>query len=118
MSGSVTVLFCTCPTDAAERIARELVERRLAACVNVVPNLVSVYRWKGKIQRDTESLLILKTRSERVPEIEAALPEIHPYDVPELIALPVEQGAKAYLDWVLEVTAPRPPDAPEDRSEA
>ena len=115
---SVSVLLCTCPPDAAERIARELVERRLAACVNVVENIVSIYRWRGDIQRDAESLLILKTRSERVPEIEAALRDIHPYDVPELIALPVEQGAQPYLDWVLDATAPRPPGAPEDTSEA
>jgi periplasmic divalent cation tolerance protein len=103
------VLLCTCPQDAAERIATALLERRLVACVNVVPAIASHYRWKGELQKDSEALLILKTEVGCVERLIAALDEIHPYDVPELLSLPVESGAEPYLRWVREST--EPPDA-------
>ena len=105
----VTVLLCTCPPAHAEDLAAALLEQKLVACVNVIAGVASRYRWKGKLERDDESLLILKTRKALVPEVVAALAKLHPYDVPELLALPVEQGGAAYLDWVREATAP---DAP------
>ena len=86
--------------EDAERIARELVERRLAACVNVVPGVVSIYRWQGKVEREEERLLVIKTRGERFPALREALAAIHPYDVPELIAIPIEDGSPAYLQWL------------------
>ena len=84
----------------ARRIARALVERRLAACVNVVPGLTSVYSWKGAVETDEEVLLVIKTRRARFEALRAALLELHPYELPELIALPVEAGHPPYLDWL------------------
>jgi len=97
--------------EDAERIARALVERRLAACVNVVRGVVSVYRWKREIQRDEEVLLVIKTRAESFPALKEALVALHPYEVPELIALPIEAGHAPYLAWLDEstgVATPRP----------
>ena len=106
------VAFSTVGTDEdAERIARGLVERRLAACVNVVPNVVSVYRWKGEVCRDEELLLVIKTRRERLDALREALVGMHPYEVPELVALPIEAGHAPYLAWLdEEVRAPPAPD--------
>lgn len=94
------VALCTCPPKKAEHIAGELVRRRVCACVNVVPGLTSVYEWKGEIERDSESLLVIKTRADRFGELEAAVAALHPYEVFELIALPVERGNAAYLGWI------------------
>jgi len=109
MSTDIRVLLCTCPPDAAESLARGLLERRLVACVNALPGVVSRYWWKGELQRDDETLLVLKTDAGRVPEVIAALGDLHPYEVPELLSLPVESGGPAYLAWVTDETAPRPP---------
>ena len=87
-------------TDTAARIARTLVEERLAACVNVVPGVRSIYRWGGTIHEDGEVLLVAKTRADRMPRLADRLRELHPYDVPELVALPVCGGLEAYLAWV------------------
>jgi periplasmic divalent cation tolerance protein len=80
--------------------------------VNILGGVKSRYWWKGKIEKDDESLLVLKTEDSRVPEVIAALNELHPYDTPELLSLPVESGAEAYLRWVSEETGDRPADAP------
>jgi periplasmic divalent cation tolerance protein len=106
---SVRVLLCTCPPEHAEAIASGLLERRLVACVNVIAGVASRYRWQGALEKADESLLILKTEGARVPEIVEALRDLHPYDVPELIALPVEQGAEPYLKWVSDESAPGAP---------
>ncbi len=98
------VLLCTCPPAAAEKIAKGLLERRLVACVNALPGVVSRFWWKGKLERDDETLLVMKTEAARVPEVIAALRDLHPYEVPELLALPVEEGAGPYLAWVKEET--------------
>lgn len=91
----------TVPDEATGRdIARALVEKRLAACVTVTAAAASVYRWRGKICEEAERVLLIKTRSELFPALEEALRSLHPYEVPELIALPVERGSKAYLDWL------------------
>jgi len=100
VSTGVRVLLATCPPAEAERIAEALLERRLVACVNALPGAVSRYRWKGKLERDEETLLVLKTGVDRVPEVLAALKELHPYEVPELLSLPVEDGNPDYLAWV------------------
>ena len=85
---------------AAERIADLLVEQRLAACANLLAPCRSVYRWKGAVQREEEHPVLIKTTVERYAALEQALRAAHPYEVPEIIALPIEQGLQAYLDWV------------------
>ena len=104
MATTTRVLLCTCPPVAAEKIAKGLLERRLVACVNAVPGVVSRYWWKGKLERDDETLLVMKTEAARVPEVIAALKDLHPAEVPELLALPVDAGAESYLAWVKEET--------------
>lgn len=110
MSGrepAVCVALTTCPDEGtARRIASALVEERLAACVNVVPELTSVYRWEGLVETESECLLIVKTRPERLEELQRRLEELHPYDLPELVALPVAGGSPAYLKWVVEESGP------------
>jgi periplasmic divalent cation tolerance protein len=101
------VVLMTAPDRAtAESLAQSLVAERLAACANVVPGLASVYRWQGRVERADELLLILKTEVDRVPALIARAAELHPYDVPEVLALPVEAGLAAYLAWVREQTRP------------
>lgn len=100
MSGRIAVL-CTVGTAAdAGRIARALVEQRLAACVNVVAQVTSVYRWKGAIETAEERLLVIKTRGERFEALRQAIVSLHPYEVPEVIALPIEGGHRPYLEWL------------------
>ena len=86
-------------TDAVA-FARVLVDERLAACVNVLPAMTSVYRWKGAIEEDSERQLVIKTTSDRVAAVEARFHELHPYDVPEFIVLAVSEGSSAYLEWL------------------
>lgn len=95
------VVLCTAPdADVAARLARGLVDARLAACVNVIPGLRSFYRWQGEVQDDGEVQLFIKTRRGRLPELMAWLGEHHPYDVPEVLALDVGAGSQPYLDWL------------------
>ncbi|HEX4269063.1 MAG TPA: divalent-cation tolerance protein CutA [Steroidobacteraceae bacterium] len=97
----VIAVLTTCPNDAvAARIARELVESGLAACVNRVAAVHSTYRWQGAMQDEPEVLLIIKTLSSRYSELEMRLKSLHPYDVPEIIALPVTRGSAEYLAWL------------------
>lgn len=86
--------------EEATRISRELVERRLASCVNCVPGLTSVYRWQGSIEEGSEVLLIIKTSEEKLSALEAALHELHSYEVPEFLVMEVAGGSRAYLDWL------------------
>jgi len=91
----------TCPSRVvARRIARTLVTRRLAACVNLLPGVESVFRWRGKIDQSREVLLLIKTTRRRFSSLAQALARLHPYDVPEVIALPVTAGVAPYLRWV------------------
>jgi len=85
---------------AAERLAGALVEKRVAACVNILAPCRSVYRWKGEVQQDEEHPLLIKTTDERYAELEAAIRAGHPYELPEIIAVPIERGLPAYLAWV------------------
>jgi periplasmic divalent cation tolerance protein len=99
--------LCTCPDAAtAERLAASLVEERLAACVSLVPGLRSIYRWQGAIQRDEELLLLIKTTRARYPALQARLPALHPYELPELLAVEVADGLPAYLRWLADATRP------------
>ena len=98
---SILVCFNTCPSLAyAESIASSLVEARLAACVNIVPGLTSIYRWQGKVEREAECLLIIKTHSEHFDALRNRLVALHPYELPEIIAVQAADGLPAYLDWV------------------
>jgi periplasmic divalent cation tolerance protein len=94
------VVLCNAPRDHAERIARALVESKLAACVNVVPGVVSVYRWKGAIEREEESTLLIKTADDRVAALMDEIRKQHPYEVPEIVALPAGEVNPAYAAWV------------------
>ncbi len=95
------IVFVTCPNpDVAASIARTLVEERLAACGNLVPGIRSIYRWKGKIEQETETLLLLKTDAEAYPHVQSRVQALHPYEVPEILAVPVEHGLPAYLNWI------------------
>lgn len=100
MPAPAVVCLVTTPPADADRIARTAVERELAACVNVIAQVQSVYRWQGAVRRDDEALLILKTTQASVPELERLLEDIHPYDTFELIALEVSAGAARYLEWI------------------
>jgi periplasmic divalent cation tolerance protein len=86
----------------ADAIARALVERRLAACVQIMDPIHSCYRWEGAVHEEPELLLVIKSLDSLLPEIEAALSELHPYEVPELIAVPATGGSQAYLNWIRE----------------
>ncbi len=98
---AVRLALTTAPNEAvAEQIALALVEEGLVACVNVVPGLTSIYRWRGTVEREQEALLILKTTASAFDALRARLVELHPYEVPELVALDVGGGHGPYLDWV------------------
>ncbi|MGF1509564.1 MAG: divalent-cation tolerance protein CutA [Myxococcota bacterium] len=94
------VALVTAPAASATDLARSLVDQRAAACVNVLPGAVSVYRWNDAMHEDPEVLLVVKTTRARFPKLERAILELHPYDCPEILALPVAEGHAAYLDWL------------------
>jgi periplasmic divalent cation tolerance protein len=101
------VILCTAPNgDAAEELARGLVEQRLAACVNVISGVKSFYRWQGKLESDSEVQLLIKSCRDRFDDVVAWLGEHHPYDVPEVLALRADRVSAAYLSWAIESTRP------------
>ena len=102
MSEIVILLTTVQEEERAEVIARALVTERLAACVNVLPPMTSVYRWKGTVERDREQQVIMKTTADRVDVLEARVRALHPYEVPEFLVLHASGGSIAYLDWVRE----------------
>ncbi len=98
---AVRVVLTTAPTlEAAEQMAIAAVEERLAACANVVPGVTSIYRWQGEVRREGEVLVVFKTTADGVERLQARLVELHPYDVPVVVALDVEDGHEPYLAWV------------------
>jgi periplasmic divalent cation tolerance protein len=105
MDETLLVLTNLPDRDAAVKLAHGLVERRLAACVNVLAGCTSIYRWKGEIENAQEVPVLIKTRSALYDELEAAINELHPYEVPEIIAVPVVRGLAEYLAWVSEGTS-------------
>ncbi|HEX7770084.1 MAG TPA: divalent-cation tolerance protein CutA [Dokdonella sp.] len=104
---SVVVVQCSCPdAETAARIAQALVDERLAACVQVLPGVVSTYRWQGKVEVAHEVLLLAKTSRDRIPALEARLLALHPYELPELIVLDAAGGLDPYLRWIEAESAP------------
>ena len=103
MSTSVLLVLTTC-ADAAEadKLAGALVDARLAACVNRVDDVMSTYTWESRLQRDKETLLLIKTTEARFDDLQRAITRLSSYDVPEIIAVPVSRGSRAYLDWLAE----------------
>ena len=97
---ALVVLTTVEKREDAERLARLLVERELAACVQILPPMVSIYRWQGNIERASEVLLLIKTTREVYPRLEAAIRENHSYQTPEIVALPIEAGSSEYLSWL------------------
>jgi periplasmic divalent cation tolerance protein len=115
VSHEIIVLVTTPNSDEANLIANALVAEQLAACVNIVPLIESIYRWEGEVKRDSEALMIIKTTNDRYAQVERSVKELHSYTTPEVIALGIERGSKEYLKWlrdsVLEV-----PHSGEDHS--
>ena len=100
MSGYCLV-FCSCPDpESARRIATELVERRLDACVNIIPGATSIYRWKGRIETATEQLLLVKSHLQLFHTLQQAISELHPHDTPEVVSVRIDNGLPAYLAWL------------------
>ena len=95
------IVLSTCANqEEAERIARRLVQQQLAACVNILPGVQSIYRWQGKVETAAEVLMVIKTSADLVPEVELTIASLHSYDVPEFLVLPVFGGSHAYLAWL------------------
>jgi periplasmic divalent cation tolerance protein len=100
MTDKQIVLSTAGSEEEARKIARHLVERQLAACVNLIPQVESIYRWQGKIETAREWLLLIKTRAETFSAVHQAIQELHSYDLPECIAIGVENGSAEYLEWI------------------
>jgi periplasmic divalent cation tolerance protein len=101
MATDVLVVFCTFPAgDKAAEVARTLVEEQLAACVNIVPGVRSIYSWQGKVCDDAEQLAVIKTTAARFEDMRTRLVTLHPYEVPEVVGMPVAAGHEPYLAWV------------------
>jgi periplasmic divalent cation tolerance protein len=102
-AGRVVVALTTVPSgEVGHDLARALVGERLAACVNVLPAMASVYRWNGELQQDTEHQLVIKTTVDRVDAIQARVGQLHPYALPEFLVLPVQGGSARYLGWIID----------------
>jgi periplasmic divalent cation tolerance protein len=100
MSDALLILTNLPDADSAQALARQLVERKLAACVNILPPVQSVYRWHGVVEQASEVTLLIKTVASRYTELESAIKAVHPYALPEIIALQIVAGLPAYLDWI------------------
>jgi len=99
------IVLVTCGSiQEARRMGRVVVEKKLAACANIVPRIESIYRWKGKVERAREVLMLLKTSAARVPQLEREIKRAHGYDLPEFVVLPIEAGSKEYLRWIADST--------------
>jgi periplasmic divalent cation tolerance protein len=104
--GSIVVLITTSTPEEGQRIADELVNRRVAACVTLVREVASTYRWQGEVRHDRETLLIVKTHRDRFADLTATVTRLHSYEVPEIIAVPIVAGAEPYLAWLRESVTP------------
>lgn len=100
MGEFIVILITTSNKKEGERIAHFLVENRLAACVNIVPNIISIYRWRGKVEKSQESLLVIKTKKDLFSKLTREVKKIHSYTVPEIIGLDIVEGSKEYLEWL------------------
>jgi periplasmic divalent cation tolerance protein len=106
MGSYIVCLVTIDDPEKAARIARFLVEQKLVACVNIVPQIRSIYSWKGQVFDETEHLMVIKTRGDLFERVKAAVKNLHPYEVPEIISWNIEQGLEDYLKWIDEVTVP------------
>ena len=105
MSTDFLLVLCTCPTHStATVIATALLEERITACVNQVPGIKSMYRWEGRVEHDDEVLLLIKTTSQMFPRLEEIVGKLHPYELPEIIGVPLSAGSEAYLNWIKSAT--------------
>ena len=102
--GGFVIVLITCPQYAAQNVTSAILSKHLAACVNSIPNVYSTFWWKGKLTNDVESLLIVKTRKSMLKKLEAEVKKAHPYDVPEVLCIPILWGSKGYLKWVASET--------------
>ncbi len=103
MNDSIFLVLCSVPTgQEAKKIARTLVEKKLAACCNIIPEIMSIYSWKENLEESKESLLLIKTTQKMYEYLEKEIKMIHSYSVPEIIATQVETGSTAYIDWIIE----------------
>ncbi|GAB4375823.1 MAG: divalent-cation tolerance protein CutA [Calditrichia bacterium] len=103
MENDIIIVYCTLPDmETAKKIASHLVENHLAACCNIIPGIQSIYRWQGEIQQDNELLMLIKTRQSLFDKLAQAIRELHPYEVPEIIASSLCLGNEEYLKWVME----------------
>jgi len=104
-SPETLLIYCTCPDEAAAALlATSLVEQGLAACVNVLPRITSVYKWQGEVKTDTEALLMIKTAASRYSALESEILETHPYELPEIIAVSLDAGSPGYINWIRDET--------------
>lgn len=100
------VIYCTVPNEFnANLIATALIDDNLAACVNIVPSVISVYKWENKVQNDNEMLLIIKTQESKFDDVARKIKELHEYTLPEIIALPIIQGSTEYQNWIVKETS-------------
>ena len=106
MSDAIVVFMTSGSADEAHRIANELVERQLAACVQILPEMESVYRWEGKIERQSEILILAKTTVAKFPDLEREVRALHSYETPEIVAVPIVAGSTPYLKWLSESLHP------------
>ena len=106
MTDKIVILSTCASEEEAAKLARGLVEARLAACVNVHGSMTSFYRWKGRVERDAERQVVIKTTRARIPAVRARLGELHSYDLPEFVVVAVEDGSDEYVKWIVEQTRP------------
>lgn len=106
MNSDTLMVYCTCPDEpSAASIANRIVAAGLAGCVNIVPGLTSVYKWEGEMKSGTEVLLLIKTSAQKVDQLTAELVSVHPYELPEVIAVPISAGHQPYIDWIKDCTS-------------
>lgn len=99
------LVLCTCPNQAvAEEISQQLLQKRLAACINSIAGVTSSYRWQGKIETEAEVLMIIKSTSEQYPVLQNEIAQLHPYELPEILAVTIDTGLPSYLNWIVENT--------------
>jgi len=104
-TNTVILILCSVPSKSlGEKIATHLVERHFAACVNIIPKITSIYRWNNKVENSEELLLLIKSSMERLADISEYIRSVHPYDLPEILAIPSSGGSMEYLDWIIHET--------------
>ena len=107
MNTPYCIVFCTCPDHAsAEQMAQQLTALSLVACTNIIPHLTSIYFWEGKVTQGNEVMMVMKTHQDKLVDLEKAILEVHPYEFPEFIAIPIIYGNAKYLNWVQSVVKP------------